>query len=56
MVAILPQLTIWIGLSNNFKIFFEIKVIETPSHLVSLASTQDFYVDELIEVPIEMKS
>jgi hypothetical protein len=40
-----------IGLSNNSKIYFEIKVIKTPSDLVSLASMQDLYVDEPIEAP-----
>jgi hypothetical protein len=51
MAAILPHVTIWIDLSSNSKIYFEIKVIETPFHLVSLASMQDLYVDEPIEVP-----
>jgi hypothetical protein len=51
MATILPHVTIRIGLSNNSKIYFEIKVIETLSHLVSLASMQDLYVDKPIEVP-----
>jgi hypothetical protein len=51
MATILPHVTTPIGLSNNSKNYFEIKVIETPFHLVSLALMQDLYVDEPIEVP-----
>jgi hypothetical protein len=52
MARNLPHVTTPISLSSNSKIYFEIKVIETHSHLVSLASMQDLHVDEPIEVSL----